>query len=53
MSRGSAGEYQADFYGIYCKVKILKKQVYNKNISSISITTTVYVVKLNLKTKEL
>lgn len=33
--------------------KNIEKQVYSKNISSISITTTVYVVRLNLKTKEL
>ena len=31
--------------------KNVEKQVYNKNISSISITATVYVVRLNLKTK--
>lgn len=33
--------------------KNIEKQVYSKNISSISITTTVYVVRSNLKTKEL
>lgn len=39
------------FYGIYCKVKMLKNRFTIKNISSISITATVYVVRLNLKTK--